>query len=504
MATAEREEVVLVFDCGATNLKAVAVDPQGKIVAEASRANGPKPQKDGEPRWLIWNLEEIWRGLCDGAREVSKKVGLENIKAVTVTTWGADGAPVKRDGTPTYPPISWQCPRTEETMKRISESIPALDVFKITGYQPIPFNTLFRLIWLRENVPEAFDDAYTWLMMPGLVAYKLTGKFHIDPTSASTMMAMDLEKRDWSSSLLDLAGLDPSFFPDWRDPGQIVGYVTAKAEKECSIPSGVPVVAGGHDTQFALFGSGARMDEAILSSGTWEILGVRSDTYNPSRTAFEDGLIIEADVRPGLWNPQLLMMGSGVLEWVLNSFFPRMGDEKYDIMVEEARNVQAGSEGLIFVPSFVRESGPTKKYGTMGTLLGLTLRTSRGQVVRSTLEGLSFQLKHALQILVEATGIDVKGIRVVGGGAKNLLWDQIRADVTGLPVTITEQQEYTALGAALVAWIGIGRYRSLKDARESVFSQEKVFEPSANQRLYENAFGRYMNALESLRGYYQY
>lgn len=86
MATAEREEVVLVFDCGATNLKAVAVDPQGKIVAQTSRANGPKPQKDGEPGWLIWNLEEIWRGLCDGAREVSKEVGLENIKAVTVTT----------------------------------------------------------------------------------------------------------------------------------------------------------------------------------------------------------------------------------------------------------------------------------------------------------------------------------------------------------------------------------------------------------------------------------
>ena len=504
MAAAGREEIVLVFDCGATNLKAVAVDPQGRIVAHASRANSPKPQEDGEPGWLVWDLEEIWRGLCEGAIEVSKKVGPENVRAVTVTTWGADGAPVRRDGTLTYPPISWQCPRTEETMREISESTSALETFKITGYQPIPFNTLFRLIWLRENVPEALDDAYTWLMMPGLVAHKLTGKYHIDPTSASTMMAMDLKERDWSGSMLELAGLDASFFPDWREPGQTVGYVTAEAEKDCEIPCGIPVVAGGHDTQFALFGSGAGTDEAILSSGTWEILGVRSSIFNPSRTAFEDGLIIEAGVRSGLWNPQLLMMGSGVLEWVLDKFFPEMGDDKYDVVFEESKNVSAGSEGVVFIPSFVRESGPTKKYGTMGTLLGLTLRTSRGQIIRSALEGLSFQLKHALQILVEATGIDVKGIRVVGGGAKNLLWNQIRADVTGLPVTITEQQEYTALGAALVAWIGIGRYRSLKDARESIFSQEKVFEPSANQRLYKNAFGRYMNALESLRGYYQY
>ncbi|MDH5795654.1 MAG: FGGY-family carbohydrate kinase, partial [Candidatus Bathyarchaeota archaeon] len=132
-----------------------------------------------------------------------------------------------------------------------------------------------------------------------------------------------------------------------------------------------------------------------------------------------------------------------------------------------------------------------------------TLRTSRGQIIRSALEGLSFQLKQALRILIEATEIDVKGIRVVGGGAKNLLWNQIRADVTGLPVTVTEQLEYTALGAALVAWTGIGRYRNLKDARKNVFERERVFKPSANQDLYENVFEHYVNALESLRGYYQ-
>ena len=503
MATAGREEVVLVFDCGATNLKVVAVDPQGRIVAHASRANGPKPQKDGEPGWLVWDLEEIWRRLCEGAREVSKKIGPESIKAVTVTTWGADGAPVKRDGALTYPPISWQCPRTEATMKGISESVSALEIFRTTGYQLIPFNTLFRLIWLRNTVPEALDNAYTWLMMPGLIAQKLTGMFHIDPTSASTMMAMDLGRRDWSASMLDLAGLDPSFFPDWCEPSQTVGYVTEEAQKGCWVPSGVPVIAGGHDTQFALFGSGANMDEAILSSGTWEILGVRSSIFNPSRSAFEDALIIEADVRAGLWNPQLLMMGSGVLEWVLDEFFPEIGDEKYDIMTEEARNVAAGSDGVTFIPSFVKESGPARKYGTMGTVLGLTLRTSRGQIIRSALEGLSFQLKQALRILIEATEIDVKGIRVVGGGAKNLLWNQIRADVTGLPVTVTEQLEYTALGAALVAWTGIGRYRNLKDARKNVFERERVFKPSANQDLYENVFEHYVNALESLRGYYQ-
>jgi len=502
MKVTKREEVVLVLDCGATNLKAVAVDPEGRIIAHASRPNEPTPQRDGRTGWLIWDLDEIIRKLSIGAREISRKIDPRKIKALTVTTWGADGAPVRRDGTLTYPIISWQCPRTEEIAKKICETISPWEIFQTTGYQLIPFNTLLRLIWLRENVPRALEDAYTWLMMPGLIAHSLTGEFHIDPTIASTMMAMDLGKRDWSSSMLELASLDPGFFPDWREPGETVGYVAQKAAKQFGVPSGIPILAGGHDTQFALCGSGAKMTEAILSSGTWEILGVRADTFKPSRKAFEEGLIVEADVRPGFWNPQLLMMGSGVLEWVLDNFFSEMGNQRYDVMTEEAARVSPGSDGVTFIPSFIKESGPTRKYGTMGTILGLTLRTSRGQILRSALEGLSFQLRHALRILAAATDFGAEGIRAVGGGSRNLLWNQIRADTTGLPVIVTEEKEHTTLGAALAAFTGLGRYKSLDDARECVLSQQRVFEPSANRGLYEAAFQRYMKALESLRTFY--
>ena len=498
----ENGEIILVFDCGATNLKAVAINPEGKIVAWASFPNSPASQKEGKPEWLIWDLEEIWRKLCLASKKVLEIVDPRNVRAVTVTTWGADGAPVKKDGSLTYPAISWQCPRTIETAKKIEEKISPWEIFQITGYQITPFNTLLRLIWLRENVPEALDEAYTWLMMPGLITYRLCGEFHIEPTSASTMMAMDLQRRDWSDQMLELAGLDSSFFPEWTEPGQVIGYVTREAEKECGVPSGVTVTAGGHDTQFAFFGSGARMDEAILSSGTWEILGLRSDSFNPTRSAFENGLIYEADVQPGLWNPQLLMMGSGVLEWILNKVFPEKTSEKYDLMIKEAGREKAGSDGVMFIPSFVRETGPAKKYGILGTILGLKLRTSRGQLLRSALEGLSYQLRHALEVLRLEVSVKIRGIRIVGGGAKNPLWNQIRADVTGLPIITTEQKEYTALGAALASLIGMGYYKSLDEARKHIVSDEKRFEPS-NKGIYEEHFKRYIKALDALKTYYQ-
>jgi len=498
-----KDDLVLVLDCGSTNLRAIAIDSAGRTAAESSRPNQSCPQTDGRPGWLIWNIEEIWHRLSEASREVSKEVGTRNIKAIIVTTWGADGAPVKRDGSLTYPPISWQCPRTLEIATEITKRVTAWEIFRITGYQTLSFNTLLKMAWLRQHVPKALDEAYTWLMMPGLLVHRLTEKFHIDPTSGSTMMAMDLAKRDWSELLLELAGLDPGFLPEWYEPGQIVGYLTQKAGRMCGLLAGVPVVVGGHDTQFALAGSGAGPDESILSSGTWEILSFRTGRFEPNRAGFEGGLIIEADVQRDLWNPQLLMIGSAVLEWLREKFFSELRINEYDAIIGEAENVAPGAGGLTFIPSFVRDSGPTKRFGTLGTILGLTLQTSRGQIYRAALEGLSSQLKEAFHILSEATSFEAKGIRVVGGGSKNNLWNQIRADVTGLPVDVTSQKEATALGAALTAFIGIGKYRSWEEAQKTVCQEVRRFEPSSNRSLYEDIFRRYVMVLNDLKPFYR-
>jgi len=499
-----QEEFVLVLDCGSTNLRAVAINSAGKAAAHANRANRPYPQADGKPEWLIWDIDLIWQKLSEVAQEVARMVGPQNIKAVIVTTWGADGAPVKHDGTLTHPPISWQCPRTYDIAKNFTNYLSAWEIFRITGYQIISFNTLLKMIWLRKNAPKSLEDAYTWLMMPGLIVHKLTEKFHIDPTSGSTIMAMDLKRRDWSEQMLEIAGLDPTFFPEWCEPGEIVGYVTEDAARKCGLPAGIPVVVGGHDTQFAIIGSGAKSHEATLSSGTWEILSFRSDFFTPTRTGFEEGLTIEADVQRGFWNPQLLMMGSAVLEWIRKMFFADLNTEEYKTLIGEAEGVPPGAGGLTFIPSFVRDSGPTGKFGIKGTILGLTLSASRGDIYRAALEGLSSQLRMALQILTEATGFQVKMTRVVGGGSKNSLWNRIRADVTNLPIVTSGEKEATALGAALTAFVGIGQYSSFSEAQKSIYSEEETFEPSANQQVYEGLFKRYMNALDNLKVFYKY
>jgi len=498
-------DVAVVLDCGATNARVIAVDSQGRTLASATRNNetAPQPQAAND-EWRIWDLDEVWGKLAGGCQEVCQQLDTSRIAAVTVTTFGADGAPVRSDGTLTYPIISWQERRTQQLASDIGGLMDPGEIFEETGYQIIYFNTLLRLMWLRENAPEALQSADCWLMMPGILSMKLCGELSIDPTAAGTMMAMNMGTRDWSAQMLDLAGLDESFFPEWVQPGEVIGIVHGQAAQETGLPAGTLVVAAGHDTQFAPYGSGMQPGEALLSSGTWEILLLRVDEFAPTASAFEEGLLVECDALPDLWDPQLLMMGSGVLEWIRQQLFStgKGPAESYEDMIAAACTVQPGASGVSLIPSFVADTGPTKKYNTEGTILGLTMNTTAAQIYRAGLEGLCFQMRWALEILRKATAFTVEGIRVVGGGARNDLWNQIRADVSGLPVTTTSQQEATVLGAALFALMGAGQFDSIQQAVGSIEMGETVYEPSDATEEYASLYQRYMEVPPALKDYY--
>jgi len=498
-----KQELVMVVDCGATNIRVAAVNKRGEIVGEGSFSNVPVPQV-GKEDWLIWDMEQIWRKICQASKKVCLEVGRENIRAVVVVTFGADGAPVDREGNLSYPIICWKCPRGKELIEEFKEKISPWEVYKTTGYQFIPFNTIFRIFWLKKNKPQVLEKSYKWLMLPGIINQRLCGEFAIDPTSASTMMAMDIKRRDWWEKILKIVGIDSSFFPQWKEPGEIVGKVTSKASKLTGIPKGTVVIAGGHDTQFAPIGAGSSSREATLNSGTWEILMLRLPQFKPNQEGFEGGLIVENDALPNLWNPQVLMIASGVLEWVRKYFYADLSKQKniHEIMIAEAKKILAGKNKVKLIPEFSPGTGPARGLNLKGTLLGLTLTTKREEVYRACLEGLSFQLRKALELLERSTGFYPEGIRIVGGGAKNKLWNQIRADVTGLPLITVQQKEATAVGAAIMGFLGIGIFSYVEEGQKAVNFAKQKFEPTQSQKIYNELYQEYKENLLSLKEIY--
>jgi len=499
-----KQELVMVLDCGATNVRAAAVNRKGEIISEKSFSNSPVSQPGEKGNWLIWDIEEIWKKICQASKRVCSEVRRGNISAVTVVTFGADGAPVDKEGNLLYPIISWECPRGRELVEELGQIISPWEVYQATGYQFIPFNTIFRILWLKRNKPQVLEKSYKWLMLPGIINQRLSGEFAIDPTSASTMMAMDLKKRDWWERILEVIGIDSSLFPPWKEPGEVVGEVTHKASDDTGIPRGTPVVAAGHDTQFAAIGAGGSPREAILSSGTWEILLLRLPQFEPTGEGFEGGLIVENDALPGFWDPQILMIASGVVEWVRKSFYAGVSHKEdiYGIMVSEGKKILPGENKVKLIPEFSPGTGPARKFNLKGTILGLTLATQRGEVYRAVLEGLSFQLRQALELLERATGFHPEDIRIVGGGAKNRLWNQIRTEVTGLPLITVQQKEATVIGAAVMGFVGTGVFSSVEEGQRAINFAEEKFEPTENQKIYEELYQEYIESLFSLKGAY--
>ncbi|MCK4700226.1 MAG: L-fuculokinase [Bacteroidales bacterium] len=489
-----KHRIILVLDCGATNVRTIAVSEKGEILASESLTNNTQPDPENR-NYRIWDVNEIWNKFRTTTGKVLEKIESENIAGITVTAFGVDGAPFNKSGKMLYPVISWQCQRTELIMQNIEKYMPQEHLFSINGLQPFIFNTINKLIWLKENRPAIFDQMDYFIFIPSIFLYFLTGEMVTDSSMAGTSMLTDLRKRSFSQEILNSIGISDNNFPRMVEPGDVIGKVTHQASIETGIPAGIPVVAAGHDTQFAIFGSGAAENAPVLSSGTWEILMVRTSNIDTSGKVLQSGVSTEFDPLPGLYNMGVQWIASGALEWLKKMFFAKEIDKEdiYEIMINEARKVKVGSNGIRIDASFYPAPGGADS----GFIRNLTMETSRGDIYRAALESLSCKTRERLGQLQKTGKFKADSLICVGGGSKNKLWNQIRADILGIPVKLIDQKETTVLGAALFAMSGVNIFSSPDEARNAIDYTGDIYEPSLDSMSYTGIYEQYLELRKS-------
>lgn len=463
--------LAIIFDCGATNVRVVAIDAQGKIEAQQSYPN----QTDIDPNFpegRIWNLDVIWNKLVRACKAVTSQIDPQRIVGVTTTTFGVDGTFVDAQGNLLYPVISWQCSRTVPILENIDKYLSKSELYSESGVYPYNFNTINKLIWFKENHPEIINKAETFLFMPSLLNMKLTGLKCNDNTMIGTSMLANQSSQNLSKKIFEKLQLSPDIFGRIGNSGDVAGKVIASASQQTGLPEGVPVYLAGHDTQFAIIGSGADVNQPVLSSGTWEILMTRSEKITTSSQEMDLGITTEFDAEKGKYNIGVNYVASGILEWIKNNFYGNLsGSECYEAMIREAEQIPQGAEGVRLNPNFYATQGVSG-----GSIEGLTLNTTRGHIYRAGLEALANKLKEALVSIEKAGKFKAESIICVGGGSKNTLWNQIRADVCGIPIKVIEQKETTVLGASFYVFTSAGVFSSIKEAQKIV-KQSSIFYP---------------------------
>jgi len=425
---------VIVLDCGATNLRAMAVDREGNILAGRSFANQTFPDpyfNNGR----IWDTRYILDKLCEACRDVCLQLEAWEIKAVCTTSFGVDAAPYCKEGNQLYPVISWACERTNDILDEVHDIIPLHQLHSITGLNKFYFNTLYKLYWFRKNRKDILEKTHHWLFMPAIISSHLCGTMFTDVSMLGTSMLCDRKNRTLSSNILQAFGFSEKWFPGLTEAGEKIGEVSAIASAKTGLPAGTAVLAAGHDTQFAIFGSGAGVNEPVLSSGTWEILMVRTPEIKLGQETLMAGITTELDAVPGLYNPGMQWLGSKYIEEVKKEHFGDIcdRDDIYDIMITEA---EAGSK--------------------------------RGLIFKALLQELSEKTRDSLVMLEKYCGFKAERLRVVGGGSKNALWNNVREETLGIEVVPISQAETTVLGAAMFAFAGAGIYNSPEEARDAM------------------------------------
>ena len=500
---------LLGVDVGTTSTKAVVYEPAaGRVVAVASR---PTAVRHPRPEWSEFDPAEIWRGIVESIREVTAGRAA-GVRAVGVASMAEAGVPVDRAGRCLYPIIAWHDPRTEPQASRWVERPGPRRVFEITGQTIQAKFSVNKLLWLREHAPEAFRSIHRWLCVEDFALWKLAGVYATDHSIASRTLAFDQRRLRWSEEMLGLAGLPADLFPSAYPSGTTVGQVTPEAAAETGLPTGAAVVTGGHDHLCGSLAAGVVGPGTLLDSmGTAEGGLLLADRYDPDERLLRSGYCHYAHVIPGQY---VILFGltasGGMLEWLVRQLWPEAGesavgrDRAFAAALAAAEGVPPGSSGVFWLPHLSGIGSPWEDERSKAGVVGLTPAHGRGHLVRALLEGLSYWLRENLDALGEIVAVPRDGeIIAIGGGTRAALWMRIKADVTGRAVRVVEVPEAAALGAALLAGVGVGTYRSAEEAAASVVRPSTTYEPDparrvAYDRCYRSVYRELYPALRSV------
>jgi xylulokinase len=475
--------VLLGIDVGTSNIKAVLATPEGQVLAEAQSSYSTHFP---HPGWAEQNPDDWWAGTVAVVQAVIREAGVDaaQIKGIGVSGQGCAVTLVDEAGRVVRPAIIWMDARSEPQCEVLRQRC-AEAILRINGKAPAPYNADPVLMWLQEHEPQSIQRAATSLTTTGYINFRLTGEQVLNISDASILFAFDLAREDWSDTLIDSFGLPRRLYPRVAPCQQVIGTVQSDAAAMLGVRPGTPVVTGGEDTSSAGLAIGvAQPGQTLLSLGTAGTLYVVQDQAHVS-----PALLAFAHVLSG----QILLGGSmvavgGALDWCRRIVAP---DLTYDQLTAWAEHTEPGAGNLLFLPYLSGELQPINDGNARGVFIGLTLSTTREQMVRAVMEGCAFAIAHNV-VTAAAVGTPITEIRAVGGPTRSALWCQMMADISGYPVSVLEHSAGAPLGDALLAAAGSGLISDLSAVARTQAHITHTYEPRAIYRArYEALFGVY-------------
>ncbi|MCX7717545.1 MAG: xylulokinase [Candidatus Sumerlaeaceae bacterium] len=470
-------------DIGTTGAKSVLVNDRGKVLATEFREyplSLPKPgwaEQDPE-HWLQATVESLRRLLATAGVSPKSIAGLSFSGQMHGLVCLDEADQVLR------PAILWCDTRTTAQCRKIEDAVGGrARLIQLACNPALEGFTLPKLVWLQEHEPEVFARTRTVLLPKDYVRFRLTGRKSMDMSDAAGSLMLDVRRRRWSKEILSALGINASLLPPLGESPEIAGALSREAAALTGLREGLPIAFGGADNTCAAVGNGV-IDEGIVAVS----IGTSGTVVAPTRTPLLDkqgrAHTFNHSV-PGMWYVMGCMMAAGLsLKWLRDTFggleramAAETGVDAYEFLTAGVGKVPPGAEGLLWLPYLNGERTPHLDANARGVLFGISPRHTKAHVVRAILEGVVFGLRDGLEI-VRSLKIPVGEIRLTGGGAKSAVWRQIQADVFGQRCVTINVDEGPAFGAAIIAGVGTGVFKSFAEACEKSIRVTRTVDPN--------------------------
>jgi len=481
------QELLLGVDVGTTATKAVLVDSTGHII---SQGRAEYPTKHLQAGWVEQDPNDWWKSFCQAVAIAKNGAPNAKITGVAISSQAPTLVAVDANGDCVRNAMIWMDRRAQLEADELASNFP--NISQLTGNRADPYYVAAKIKWFIKNEPDNYRKTKYFLQIPGFLNYKLTGNFGLDSVHASLLQLRTADNLNWADDVMKFVGVSADKFPTIGQASEITGEVTKG--NQSGIDAGTPVYFGTVDGCSAAVETGV-IDPGVVAemTGTSTVLIMPTDGNN-----FNDAFVAIEHAIAGRQLRLGAMVASGAsVAWLQQSILKE--HTSIEELTNQAKLVSPGSDGLIFLPYMMGERSPIWHTNARGVFFGLSLTTTPAMMFRAVLEGTAFALAHNVEI-AKKSGIKIEEIRSIGGGSKSELWNQIKADVLGMPIAILKDSSGAAVGDAYLAGIGSGVFTDIRSTLASTVVIENRYQPNNKAHAYyQERYARYRSLYESVR-----
>ncbi len=503
-------EYILSIDAGTTAFKSSLFDENGRLLGIST-----KEYQLLTPTALAVELpaETFWNALKSGVSDLMKKtkINTKDIRALGLSVQGETLLMIDKKGNPLRNAIIWLDNRAQAEAEVLSNRFDADGLsYKTTGQVKIvPTWPASKILWVRNHEKNIFEKMHKILLLEDYLIYRMTGEFVAEGSLLCSTVYWNISTKKYWEEMLEYLHISVDQLPAIKESGEPVGELKAEVAQELGLSRHTIVSTGVLDQAAGAIGVG-NIAPGIFSENTGAALAICATLQKPIFDTHQR-MPIHYHGIPDTYMAHTFTTGGMVLRWYRDQFWKeemrlakQKGIDAYDIMGEEIATVPPGCDGLVMLPHLQGAMAPEANPKAKGVFYGFTLKHTKPYFARAIMEAIACIVRRNIDVL-EELHIPVNEIRVLGGGARSDIWNQIKADITGKTILRTENEEAACLGAAILAGKAVGMYKNINEASSSMVKIKKVFKPQReNANIYKETYEKYTRLYDDLCGLFSH